>query len=77
MFCVVHLILLYCMFLMIVLYCILAISCLCFVPDFIINYSIYTNILLAVFILRFYLFCDYIWTVSLQKKRLNISLLVL
>ena len=28
--------------------------------------SIYTNILLVVFIQCFYLFCDYIWTVSLQ-----------
>ena len=28
--------------------------------------SIYTNILLAVFIQCFYFFCDYIWTVSLQ-----------
>ena len=43
MFCVVHLILLYCMFLMIVLYCILAISYLCFVPDFIIKTKIILN----------------------------------
>ena len=51
---VLHVILLYCMFFYIIcyliLYCVLAISCLCFVPDFIINYIYSVDLLCFMFL---------------------------